>query len=391
MKVVVFASAVAFAALASPASAQWAVSPPASEKEIGRLKKETVGLILHTDKIGKDAEKLKAETAEIKADAKKTAKKADRLEDELIEIDGAVVSMGHDISVLQGYSSAQWGIANSLALSQSAAITAANDQQKQVTANTEAVNAHGNTLGEHEKRIEEGEKKDRQQDNALKSATKAITKAAKETAGKVEAASKQTAAELAQIREAAAAQEEKLSKEERKNNKQDKQISKLQDSDAKQNKRIRGVEQHNARQDDQLAGHEKRITVTEAETRAHAIMLDHHGRTLASHGEDIRDLGRENADQWRAISSHEKTLDAYGVQIGQLREGVAMAMAMPDTWLSDLESFAVAGNVATYDGATALGFAFVGRLTTHSTMNIKAAGTSDLKQFGLSAGYRYGW
>jgi len=158
--------------------------------------------------------------------------------------------------------------------------------------------------------------------------------------------------------------------------------------------RLDDGDQKDAQQDAALEKVTKAVTKAAPKSNqdsAQNARLDLHQSQIDRNTVDIGDMKEDLRDQQSAINAHSALLSEHSAKLGQLSEGIAMAMSLPDTWLSDLERYAIAGNVATYDGHTALGAAFIARLNSNVSINLKGSVTSDFNQFGASVGARYGW
>jgi hypothetical protein len=91
------------------------------------------------------------------------------------------------------------------------------------------------------------------------------------------------------------------------------------------------------------------------------------------------------------LSQHAATLSSHSKRLDEQEKGLAIAMAMPDAWLSDKDRFAIAGNIGGFNGETALGFAAIGRINQTWSLNSKLGADTEFKEFGWTLGARAGW
>ncbi len=96
-------------------------------------------------------------------------------------------------------------------------------------------------------------------------------------------------------------------------------------------------------------------------------------------------------DAQQAISAHSALLSQHSKRLDEQEKGIAIALSMPDAWLSDKDRFAIAGNIGGFNGETALGFAGIGRINQTWSLNSKIGTDVEFKQFGWSVGARAGW
>lgn len=259
----------------------------------------------------------------------------------LKSVTGTSVEIGSEVQDLQSENGSQWaamgllGTSQSIQAAQISASTAKLDSSAKKDASQDAA------LAEHEDRITASEAKDKAQDAAIDGVADQldeVSEAAQKAAAEAKAASKK-----------------------------------------------------NKNQDKQLANHETRIAATEASVGVNTVQIAALRGDVDRQEVEIDTLAAESRQQQAAINAHDALLSEHSAKLGALSEGIAMAMALPDTWLSDLERYAVAGNCATYDGNAACGFAFIGRLNTQWSFNVKASAPTNFNQFGATVGARYGW
>jgi uncharacterized coiled-coil protein SlyX len=192
---------------------------------------------------------------------------------------------------------------------------------------------------------------------------------------------------------------------ENKNTEQDGRLTGVENKNTEQDGRLTGVENKNTEQDGRLTGVENKNT--EQDKR-----LDKNDKTDKKQWFAIGGLAHENHQQWKAIgglaawnqqqdmrlnaheailSQHSATLGAHSRRLDKHEKGLAIAMSMPDTWLSDKEKFAIAGNIGGFGDETALGFAMIGRVNETWSLNMGVGTDTSGNEFGWKAGARAGW
>lgn len=117
------------------------------------------------------------------------------------------------------------------------------------------------------------------------------------------------------------------------------------------------------------------------------VTSDSQGNLATDGGAIFNQLGQFGS----TLDTHSAMLSAHSKKLEEHGKGLAIAMAMPDAWLSDKERFAVAGSLGYYDEETALGFAAIGRIDQTWSLNAKVGTDTEFKQFGASVGVRAGW
>jgi hypothetical protein len=124
------------------------------------------------------------------------------------------------------------------------------------------------------------------------------------------------------------------------------------------------------------------------------VTSDSGGRLATDGGEIFGRLGslEGGASAHSALlSQHSATLAAHSDKLEDHAKGLAIAMAMPDAWLSDKKRFGIFGAVGGFDNETALGFAAIGRIDETWSLNAKFGGDTEFKQFGWQAGFGAQW
>ncbi len=106
--------------------------------------------------------------------------------------------------------------------------------------------------------------------------------------------------------------------------------------------------------------------------------------TAAEHGARLDAHDALLSQQAQAIGAHGKKLEEH-------ERGLAIAMAMPDAWLSDKKRFGVFGAFGGFEGETALGVAAIGRINDTWTLNLKGGADTGFKNFGWQLGAGAQW
>jgi len=161
-----------------------------------------------------------------------------------------------------------------------------------------------------------------------------------------------------------------------------------------------------------LADHETRITTGETKNAEQDGRLDGHDTAIATHTTQIAGVQAVNTAQDTAIgsletvtaghevrlnahdamlSSHAATLKDHGNRLNEHDKGLAIAMALPDAWLSDKKRFGIFGAVGGFGDETALGFAAIGRIDETFSLNAKLGSDTEFKEYGWQVGVGAQW
>lgn len=133
---------------------------------------------------------------------------------------------------------------------------------------------------------------------------------------------------------------------------------------------------------------------------------------LDKHKQKIVALKAENQDQWNHIGSletvqtqhgqrldahdallsqHAATLGAHGKRLDKHEKGLAIAMSLPDLYLTEKERFSIAGNLGGFGDETGIGAGVAVRLDQNWSLNGKLGSDTEFKEFGWSVGARAGF
>lgn len=290
---------------------------------------------------------------------------------------GQIVKLGQEVNALQASDTLQWGFIGALGAGHVQQAGQIGDLEKSDAKQDKALDKQAGQIGKLQAA-------DDKHDAALDKAAEAIKTVAKQSAEAVEEAKAEAAEKIEAVEAVNDAQDKAITKNAAR-------IGEAEKVNAKQDAEIDGLQKSDKRQDKKLSEHETRLTANEALDAAQDITLASHGAQLSTHNQLIGDLAAENKDQWAAINANSALLSDHSRKLGELAEGVAMAMSLPDTYLGDLENYSVAASCAAYDGKGACGMAFVARIDqSRWSVNVKGA-MSDGGQAAGAVGVRYGW
>jgi hypothetical protein len=161
----------------------------------------------------------------------------------------------------------------------------------------------------------------------------------------------------------------------------------------------------NTNQQASIDDHEARITTGEAKNVEQDGRLDGHDTTLTLHSTQIAQgvahdaiqdgrlgsLENVTAGHTAALNAHSALLSDHSAKLEDHSRGLAIAMAMPDAWLSDKKKFGIFGAVGGFDDETAMGFAAIGRLDETWSLNAKVGTDFEGKNFGWQVGAGAQW
>jgi hypothetical protein len=154
--------------------------------------------------------------------------------------------------------------------------------------------------------------------------------------------------------------------------------------DVEQDARHDTAEAKNTEQDGRLDGHDTTLathTGQIAQGVAHDAVQD--GR--------LGSLETVTAGHGATLNAHSALLSAHSAKLDDHSRGLAIAMAMPDAWLSDKKQFGIFGSVGGFDDETAIGFAAIGRIDETWSLNAKLGTDIEGKNFGWQVGAGAQW
>jgi hypothetical protein len=134
-----------------------------------------------------------------------------------------------------------------------------------------------------------------------------------------------------------------------------------------------------------------RLDDVEDVNKAQDLVLVNHGSRISTNEGAIGNLQLDNEKQWNAIHANTDTLANHSAHLNKLDKGLAVAMSLPDAWLSDSKKFGIFGSIGGYNGETALGFAAIGRLDDTWTLNAKVGTDTSFDQVGWQVGAGAQW
>lgn len=117
------------------------------------------------------------------------------------------------------------------------------------------------------------------------------------------------------------------------------------------------------------------------------VTSDANGNLATDGGAIFNQLGQYG----NTLDAHTSMLSQHSKRLDTLDKGLAIAMAMPDAWLSDKKRFGIFGAVGGFGDETALGFAAIGRIDETWTLNAKAGSDTEFKEFGWQVGVGAQW
>lgn len=124
------------------------------------------------------------------------------------------------------------------------------------------------------------------------------------------------------------------------------------------------------------------------------VTSDSGGRLATDGGEIFSRLGGLESGvsaNAAAITANTALLSEHSARLDEQAKGLAIAMAMPDAWLSDKKRFGVFGAVGGFGDETALGFAAIGRIDETWSLNAKVGSDTSFDEFGWQVGVGAQW
>jgi hypothetical protein len=113
--------------------------------------------------------------------------------------------------------------------------------------------------------------------------------------------------------------------------------------------------------------------------------------TLGTHNSQIAALNSLTASHGATLNAHGALLSEHSAKLEDHSKGLAIAMAMPDAWLSDKKRFGIFGAVGGFGDETALGFAAIGRIDETFSLNAKLGSDTEFKEYGWQVGVGAQW
>lgn len=162
--------------------------------------------------------------------------------------------------------------------------------------------------------------------------------------------------------------------------------------------RIGDTESKNVQQDNRLDKHKQAIKANYAWDAQQQKQINHQGNAIAynyawDYGQQKQIWGLQGsvADHENRLNAHQALLSQHSARLDEHAKGLAIAMAMPDSWLSDKEKFAVAGNLGGFGDETAIAFSGIARINQTWSLNGGLGADTEFKEFGWKVGARAGW
>ena len=91
------------------------------------------------------------------------------------------------------------------------------------------------------------------------------------------------------------------------------------------------------------------------------------------------------------LDAHTALLSQHTKRLDEQAKGLAIAMSMPDAWLSDKKTFGIFGSIGGFGDETAMGFAAIGRLNETWSVNGKFGADTSFEEFGWQVGFGAQW
>lgn len=124
------------------------------------------------------------------------------------------------------------------------------------------------------------------------------------------------------------------------------------------------------------------------------VTTDSQGRLASDGGEIYNRLGSlegVTGSHGSQLNAHSALLSQHSARLDEHAKGLAIAMAMPDTWLGEKDRFAIAGNLGGFSDETAIGFAAIARIDQTWSLNAGVGSDTEFEEFGWKIGARAGW
>lgn len=183
------------------------------------------------------------------------------------------------------------------------------------------------------------------------------------------------------------------------------QINVAAAKNAQQDGRLTDVEDKNDEQDDRLNKHRQAIIQNYKIDTKQQKQIDQQGKAIAynyawdwaqqkqinNHSQRIGSLEDVTATHDGRLNAHDALLSDHSARLDEHAKGLAIAMAMPDAWLSDRKRFGIFGAVGGFEGETALGFAAIGRINETWSVNAKLGADTEFDRVGWQVGVGAQW
>lgn len=111
---------------------------------------------------------------------------------------------------------------------------------------------------------------------------------------------------------------------------------------------------------------------------------------LVTHDAD-GNLGTDGGSAFQTINAHSALLSDHSARLDEHAKGLAIAMSLPDLYLTERERFSIAGNLGGFGDETGIGAGVAIRLDQNWSINGKLGADIEFKEFGWSVGARAGF
>ncbi len=185
--------------------------------------------------------------------------------------------------------------------------------------------------------------------------------------------------------------ETRLDANDAKNGEQDARLDGVEAKNTEQDGRLDGVEAKNDQQDKRL---DKQKAVNKKQWKAIGALKDENQDQWAHIGslETVQAEHGARLDHHDALlSQHAATLGAHAKRLDEHEKGLAIAMSLPDLYLTEKERFSIAGNIGGFGDEMGIGAGVAVRLDRTWSLNGKLGTDMDFEQLGWAVGARAGW
>lgn len=123
----------------------------------------------------------------------------------------------------------------------------------------------------------------------------------------------------------------------------------------------------------------------------HNNRINHNYGLIQDNAADIGVNSLAIGDNRSAIQDNRSAIENNTTRLGQVEKGLAISNALPDTWLSDNEDFALAASFGFAGDETAVGASTIVRVDHNWSLNGKFGADTSFEEYGGSVGARFGF
>jgi trimeric autotransporter adhesin len=117
------------------------------------------------------------------------------------------------------------------------------------------------------------------------------------------------------------------------------------------------------------------------------VTSDSEGRLATDGGAIYNQLDSHSS----TLNAHTALLSDHSARLDEHAKGLAIAMSLPDLYLTERERFSIAGNLGGFGDETGIGAGIAIRLDQNWSLNGKLGADIEFKEFGWSVGARAGF